>query len=447
MTEQSPTVLLVGEVFVDVTITPRGEENKLRLGGIVHAARGLWSHGVPFATALVVPPYLEKSAIDYLATFGCQRSIVLGRIIGAPNVILVFDATEIDNQEYEELLRDEKSIALEEGIGPDDFASFTDALVFPGKYDLREICRKLPNSIKLHIDVAYDVQNADDLLSLPQKTSSIFLSTSSELFTKIATDGFQATIGHFKALSPQALILKENRGGCRLHTYSDNKTEEIPAQLGTTVNSVGVGDVFDASYVANLARGGPSEAAWRASLTSSAYAQTTEPDTLQTYVRRDMKLPLPQLRDLGGTSLPWESRSEFAIYLAAPDFSNVDRRAIDRAISALKYHNFAVRRPVIENGELPPNSDRIDVAATYQKDVELLNASSLVFAIPTGRDPGTLVEIGIAISNSIPVVVYDPDNECANTMVIGGSDCYSQDLDACLNATFECLSTLRAKRL
>jgi hypothetical protein len=67
----------------------------------------------------------------------------------------------------------------------------------------------------------------------------------------------------------------------------------------------------------------------------------------------------------------------------------------------------------------------------------------LVFAVPTGRDPGTLVEIGLAIEASVPVVVYDPARECANTMVIAGSSLYSENLDACLNAVFSLLSRKR----
>jgi hypothetical protein len=67
----------------------------------------------------------------------------------------------------------------------------------------------------------------------------------------------------------------------------------------------------------------------------------------------------------------------------------------------------------------------------------------MVFAVPTNRDPGTLVEIGIALARNIHVVVYDPRHECANTMVIGGAYCYSDELDTCLNATFSVLSTAR----
>ena len=46
---------LVGEVFVDFTITPPGTENKLRLGGVAHAARGFWAIGQTFRAAVVTP--------------------------------------------------------------------------------------------------------------------------------------------------------------------------------------------------------------------------------------------------------------------------------------------------------------------------------------------------------------------------------------------------------
>jgi nucleoside 2-deoxyribosyltransferase len=78
--------------------------------------------------------------------------------------------------------------------------------------------------------------------------------------------------------------------------------------------------------------------------------------------------------------------------------------------------------------------------ATYEKDCELLKKCELVFAVPTGRDPGTLVEIGLAIEAKIPVVTYDPDGANNNTMVTAGSSFYSPDLDACLNALFCLLS-------
>jgi len=435
--------LLVGEVFVDVTIMPSGVENKLRLGGVVHAARGLWSLGRPFAVAAFLPEYLEQSARSYLAEFGCTRFMVLGHISGAPNVILIFDPIEVDDQKYEILLRDERRVRVSSDLSAADFTSFEDVLLFPGRYDIAAFSKLLPKNVRLHIDAAYDVDSID-ALKIDRPITTVFLSTSSELFKRYGSSGIDELIATVADLQVEALVLKENRGGSRLHVYATRKTTEVPAQLGTTVNSVGVGDVFDATYLA-YRPAGLEEAAWRATYASSAYAQSTDPDVFRTHIERESAVQFSVLRDLGGTSLPWEIRPRYQIYLAGPDFTYQDTSAIDRAVSSLNYHNFRVRRPVKENGELPTDSTTTLMSETYRQDSQLLQECSLVFAVPTSRDPGTLVEVGLAIGQGIPVIVYDPKCDCSNTMVIGGSECYSHNLDECLNATFVSLSNLRSK--
>lgn len=439
MSSERPLPLLVGEVSVDVTITPRGVENKLRFGGIVHAARGFWASDVAFAAAIFVPKYLEHSVVEYLEAFGCKKIIVLGYVTGAPNVTLIFDPTEVDDQEYDTLLRGEKSIELVSEVASDQFSEFSDALFIPGTYDLVAAHNLLEEKTRVHIDVAYDVADAAALRPLSGKISTILISTSSKLFDQRSLGSLQELAAAWAVVSPQTLILKENRGGSRAYSYSSGAILEIAAQLSdSTVNSVGVGDVYDATYVAHLGSG-LEAACWRATVVSSAYAQTTEPALFRVYARRWSTLTISELKDLGGTILPWEARQEFNIYLAAPDFKATDRRDIERAISALRYHNFKVRRPVQENGELPPNSSQSVLAETYQKDLQLLRSCQLVFAIPTARDPGTLVEIGLATALGIPVVVYDPSGQSSNTMVMAGNASYSSDLGISLNATFSVL--------
>lgn len=432
-----PIPLLIGEIIVDFTITSAGTENKMRLGGITHAARAFWALGAKFSAAAILPQYLEKSARKYFKELGCQDFIVMGYVDGAPNVTLIFDAIELADQGYEAVLRDEKTIHLQEQ-DKKTFLSYEDALIFPGSYNLATILQLLPSTVRCHLDVAYDVESVDALKRLNANIKTILISTSSKLFNMTGQTGIDELASNFSSLGLDTIILKENRGGSRLYTYVDQKTELIPAQLGSTLNSVGVGDAFAASYLTHLKKGSL-EAVWRATSASSAYAQTTEPDRFLDYVRRDLKLTLQELQELGGVSLPWEKRQIKQIYLASPDFQNSDRTAIERVLSSLQYHNFKVRRPVKENGELPLDSDIPTLKETYQKDVDLLRECQMVFAVPTNKDPGTLVEIGLAIEMGIPVVVYDPLRECANTMVIAGSVHYSDDLDSCLNATFTAL--------
>jgi nucleoside 2-deoxyribosyltransferase/sugar/nucleoside kinase (ribokinase family) len=437
MSDAEPVPLLVGEIFVDFTVTEPGSDNKLRLGGVAHAARGFWALNAPFSAAVILPDYLEGLARKYLKALGCVDLHVMGHARGAPNVIVILDPTEVADQEYDTLLREEKTVEL----FPLNLAgmAYRDILIFPGSYDLATVCAALPSAALLHMDVAYDVDDPKALVDLPQRIETILTSTSSPLFKSIADKGLSGLTEAFKACSPTTLILKENRGGARMVIAGTTAIEALPAQLGTTINSVGVGDVFTATYVAYLNHG-HIEAAWRATYAAAAYSQTTYPDLFKTYVQRDRKLSLDEMQQLWGVFLPWEKRREYPIYLAAPDFSYADRRAIDRAIASLRYHNFTLRRPVVENEELPAGSDQTVLHRTYRADYELLKQCALLFAVPTGRDPGTLVEVGIAIEAGIPVVVYDPARENANTMVIAGAEHYSADLDACLNAVFRILS-------
>lgn len=439
MNSRTRVPLLIGEVFVDFTITPPGVENKLRLGGVAHAARGFWALGQKFRAAVVIPSYLENLTRDYFVKLGCVDLVVLGIVTGAPNLTLIFDATEVGDQGYDTPLRDEKAVQLNDVSAALNQAE--EVLIFPGAFSLEDVCAMLPTTSRLHIDVAYDVETPQTLAELNRTVEAVLISTSSPLFAKAKDQTVSGIAADFAACKPKYVILKQNRGGAELLGCSNVAycVEALPAQLGTTINSVGVGDVFAVAFLTALPEGA-AIAGWRATYVAAAYSQTTYPDIFKKYVERDQRLSLDEMRSLWGTFLPWSARPVVQIYFAAPDFAKVNRKAIDEALSALAYHNFAPRRPVVENGELPPNSDALTLRPIYEKDYKLLKKCSLVFAVPTERDPGTLVEIGLAIEAGIPVVTYDPSSKNNNTMVIAGSSFYSSDLDACLNATFQLLS-------
>src|SRR4051812_30854459 len=111
MTSDSADFVLIGEVYIDLTLTPPGQENKLRFGGVVHAARGLWAANVPYHVAAFAPCYVSASLPAYLNGIGCSRYRQLGQIEGAPNVILIADQAEVGHQGYETLLLDDKKIS------------------------------------------------------------------------------------------------------------------------------------------------------------------------------------------------------------------------------------------------------------------------------------------------------------------------------------------------
>nr|WP_320167114.1 nucleoside 2-deoxyribosyltransferase [uncultured Methylophaga sp.] len=436
-------LLLVGEIIIDYSLSNSAcEEDKLRLGGIVHAARGLWAVDIPYDVAVFCPAYLVDAAKKYLIHHGCINFILLGEIYGAPNLMLIGDVKEVSDQNYKNILRDEKIIKKID-IG-NSLKAYSDILVFPGTFSLPEIRLNFSNDAKFSFDIAYDVDDLTLLNDFKGNIEAIITSTSSNIFRRHGHRDLNNLISLISDIQPQVFLLKENRGGSRLFLFKNRElvVEEIPATLTQTVNSIGVGDVYSAVMI-GLKGIGWTEAAWRGAICATNYSATTYPDDFRTNVSRDLVSSFIELKALGGTFLPWHERKNFPIYLAAPDFSYVDRTYIEKAIESLDYHNFLLRRPVFENGEIQSENNHAKLLQTYNSDVSIINETKVIFAIPLDNDPGTLVEIGMGIAMGKPVITYDPKSENRNTMVIAGSNIYSDNLDICLNGLFEQISKLR----
>ena len=437
-------MLIVGEIYVDLSGKPGESWAKPRLGGIVHAARGLCAIQKPFAVAAICPEYLRDISDAVLEQYGCTEFIDLGNVSGSPNIMTIKDLLETGDQEYEDILCEKKSVTLND-VG-EKIKPYSDVLVFPGKFSLNELCKMLPKDARLNFDIAYDIEDPKDLIVF-SNIQTIFSSTSSELFFRKGKDNFERFVASLNVIGPKEMALKENRGGLRIFRYDSSDTVLVPAKLGITKTSVGAGDVFSATYVALSRDEDRRYAPYKAMHVSSAYAQTLDMDDLKRRVDLSFRLPGKKMKDLRGTFLPWHNRPDFSIYLAAPDFSIQDREEIDSAIHSLEHHNFRVRRPILENKELSSDAGIPEFKEMYYKDISLIDECSLMFAIPKNRDSGTLVEIGLAIEKRMPVIVFDPNKECFNPMVVGGAECYSQNLDECLNAVFATLSDKLSDKL
>ncbi|MCU8075023.1 nucleoside 2-deoxyribosyltransferase [Shewanella sp. SM29] len=438
-------LLILGEVFVDFTLPTSQKKCKLRLGGIVHACRGLWAANIPYSVAIICPSYLQKETSSYLKAHGCSEVIFLGEIIGAPNVIAIADPTEVSEQGYEDLLRETKEVLLNDVFN--DLCKFNSILIFPGSFDLNEIIKQFSTSAVFSIDIAYGVDSFSSLNPFKGRLLSIITSTSSDLFIEHGRNDIASLLKEISSLGPSSFLLKENRGGSRLFDFTNNEVLNISSTLDRTVNSVGVGDVYSAIVVA-LASDGRcwKEASRVGALAATHYSQTTFPDDFKRDLHRSLLLPIEIQEKLGGTFLPWHERNKYSIYFAAPDFSYVDRTILDRVLACLSYHNFTVKRPIIENGELNAQSNEFERIQTFHQDIELINQCDVVFAVPLGRDPGTLAEVGIAFAQKKPVITYDPKCENDNNMITVGSTCYSDDMDLCLNSLFITLSNIEKER-
>lgn len=431
--------ILIGEITVDFTMPTPNTPAKIRLGGIVHAARGLWAAGLDYAVGAFCPQYLIKQARDYLSSHGCKEFVLLGEITGAPNVIAIADVREVGHQGYEDILREVRTVIP--CSNDENFHRFDSVVIFPGSYDLVSVLNQINPGTRVTIDVAYDMRSVDSIRSLTGKVDYLVISTSSDLFMRIASKDATPLLDLAKEVGAKQLLLKENRGGSRLFDLGSGCVEHITASLSATINSVGVGDVFTAVF--GTVAGSPQDAAWRGMQAATIYSQTTWLDDLKRDVNREFQLSLAEVRALGGATLSWHERPKMQIYLAAPDFSYANHKEIDLAVAALEYHNFIVRRPVKENGEAKTGTPVEQLSPFYIKDVQLLRECAAVFALPIERDPGTLVEIGLAIEMGKPVITFDPRNQNLNTMVVIGSVTYSSDLDICLNGLFEALTKLK----
>ncbi len=236
--------MLIGEVTVDFTMPTSTTDVKVRLGGVIHAARGLWASGRDYAVGGFCPAYLVEQARNYLAHHGCREFVLLGEITGAPNVIAIADVKEIGHQGYEDILRDEKRVI--QNCNEFDLSRFDSVVIFPGCYDLEGVIKQLNPEVRITIDAAYDVDNADSLRSLKRRIESVVISTSSPLFLQLALSDIVPLLDLAKSVGAKQLLLKENRGGSRLFDLSSGDIEYITATLGVTTNSVGVGDAFTA---------------------------------------------------------------------------------------------------------------------------------------------------------------------------------------------------------
>lgn len=425
-------ICLIGDIVVDVTLKKGNQDTKLRLGGIVHAARALWALNVPYSVAYFAPSYLDEQIRDYLHNINCIDVMKLGNVTGAPYVFLVEDAKESGNQGYEFLLRDEIRV---EYFNIDDFLQkkFSDYIFISGNYDAVTLINQLHGNI--HIDATNNVKDFTFFKNLTQKVTTFFLSTSSDIFKDNYTDSFEKFVDNFTNFT-ETIVLKENRGGSRGYSFIDKKIIYAPSQTQPILHSVGVGDAYCATYVSYAHSESLHDRMALASWIALEYALTTYPDDFRTSVSRIISTKIDELVKLPGVVLPWEDRLSINIYIAAPDFDFVDKTHIDRLFNNLVYHNFSPKRPIQENGQMPANASKAERQTIFSNDMILLNQCDILIAVLVYNDPGTLIEIGIASAMGMPVIVYDPNNIADNCMLTELPQLVTNDLDMIISEVF-----------
>ena len=437
-------VLVIGEVFVDthLDITSQGIP-LVRLGGIFHAARAFSALGVPYTVAYYAPNYLDDDIKKWSCQLNAKGCYKMGQINCAPNVMFVRESTEAGDQGYGSPLRDQAEfIDCDSPERIIETSKPTDILIFPGRYDAVKIVKAASQShCRLHIDANYDSAGILSALRDADIESLIF-STSSRLFIEDGCGTFSELIERFKGYRIQHFLLKENRGGAICYCSDTDTTVESAAYSVPAVHSVGVGDVYDAIFISRLLDYEIKDRMRRAALCAAYYAATVDYAEFETSVRL-IRDHFGEWSTLAGIRLSWEKRKDCNIYLAAPDFPNVDTKPLDVLYHCLRYHNFSPRRPIFENGLITNDMDTAVQLEAYRKDVLLLDECSLLIAVLLNNDPGTLVELGMFKQAGKPTIIYDPFHCCSNMFVRHTPERICYTISDVIDATYAYLGEKR----
>lgn len=426
-------ICLIGDILIDVTLKNESDPLKMRLGGIVHAARALWAMGTDYDVAYFAPSYLDNYIKKYLSEIGCGHIIKLGNVNNLPYLILIGEVKEIGDQQYDFILNDNDADIAYDEENLIKLSEYSQILVISGNYKLSTLLPYINENCKLYGDIANNIKTYNDL-NLERKYEILFISTSSDLF-KRSYCTFNDFMRHL-SLYANKIVLKENRGGSRAYDLLKDRIYNIPSQTKPIAHSVGVGDVYDAVVMSYDCCCSFDDALYRASWIASDYASTTFPENFRKSVQQTLNIPIEDMKSLGGCLIPWEKRVDCNIYIAAPDFSFVDIRPINILCDSLEYHNFRPRRPIVENGQMSCNAKKEERLQLFIKDMDLLDECSILIAVILYDDPGTYIEIGLAAQRRLPVIVYDPYQRANNCMLTELPTLLSHDLDVVIAEVF-----------
>lgn len=432
-----PRICLIGQVVADVLFLKGAPI--VRLGGVFHAARALSALGCEFEIAYVAPSYLDAEIAIHAHRLGSRQVLKIGEVEGCPNVLLVGEPTEAGPQGYEFILDKQHRCLLDLDAFKDQLRNkpFTDIMLFPGGFPLKEVLLALKSSTAaVHVDANFEPRNFQFFRVLDRPLRTLIVSTSSVTFLK-DFKGDAGRISRAGLSAAERFILKENRGGSRYFCRGRKGHIKVPAFPRKITHSVGVGDCYNSVFAFLDHTHRPETSLRYASMISGDYACMLDESHFKAAAKRALLIPPKELAKLKGVSLPWEDRDKIHVYIAAPDFEAADVSKINSIVACLEYHNFVARRPVRENGEITRESGRQQRVETAEADIRLLEQCHMLLAIPIFDDPGTYFEMGFALRRGIPVIVYSPNPITENLLTEELPILVSSDRDEIITEIFK----------
>lgn len=209
----------------------------------------------------------------------------------------------------------------------------------------------------------------------------------------------------FEQENCHALILKMGPQGALLFESALQEPTKIPVFRTNKVWPIGSGDVFSAFFAFNWFNGGD--------LKTSALSASK---ATAVYCNSQNLAVTNQLDTFPFTELIIQSPPTEKIYLAGPFFTFSERWLINEAWNTLKGFGLNVFSPFHDVGH-GKAKDVVD------KDLRGLDESAIVFAVIDGLDPGTLFEVGYAVSQQKKVVAFVQNEDEESLKMLEGSGC------------------------
>jgi nucleoside 2-deoxyribosyltransferase len=236
---------------------------------------------------------------------------------------------------------------------------------------------------------------------------AVILNTHELMKATGTTDEISGVSSLTKELGAEVLIVKAGAVGARVYA-SGVLLGSVPPYRTSRVFKIGSGDIFSAAFFHGWVDLGLSErdAADYASRSTARYCETRSPTLV----------PPSHLAYLK----PLRGEPQGYIYIAAPFFTLADLWLVEEAARALAEVGARPFSPFHEIGVGAPS----EVAT---KDLDALKGASAVLAIASGADPGTIFEVGFAVSLGIPVIVVSQNRRPADMTMMLGTHCVVTD--------------------
>ena len=210
-----------------------------------------------------------------------------------------------------------------------------------------------------------------------------------------------------KSKNLEVLILKDGPFGA--HLFHNDEYYHVDAYETKNVFKIGSGDVFVAvfGYLWTQDKLTPIEAAQKASIATAMYC-----DNKILQINKDSLFRSNNLKKIKINKEKFEKR----IYLAGPFFTMADRWLIEEAKFQLEKFGANVFSPLHDVGY--GKSEFI-----VKEDLKGIDEANILYAVLNDYDPGTIFEVGYAISKNIPVVIFIENKTQINMTMFEGSGC------------------------